>query len=633
MNRRFGPALLAFALVAADLLRPSLEPGIPVFQAALVLLAVAVVWRMFLRDLVGGGERWALLTLLALCSFLYLRHPRSLDADGIHYFAFARSLIGDRDLELANDYALLGQEIHAPNVLPIGAPLVWGVLLLPLYVLLSGVGAVFGFTVSGAEPAFVAGACLVSITLGCAGLFLLYREFRGHLDPLASLLTVLLVWFGSPLRFYMRVLPSFAHAIEFFAAVLVLFTARRLGETGASSWALRSGLACGLVYLVRSQDGLLLIVPAVFIFDAWLGHRKLDRMVREGALVLGGFASLAWIQSAVWLSMFGTPFLVPHKLLHGEAFATPDAPKLLEMLFSDRGGLFATYPVTLLAIAGLPLALRRSRPWAAAAMIVVLLQWRLNASIFDWYQVRRFTGTIPLIALGLAVVTPRLARAGVLAGSLLVLLVHQYDVAIDALRPLPGAPVPVRMALKETSDSIAAGVYESLEPWAPGLAVAALEGYTGSSLLLAGRSDLDLARDDWWMRLPRPARRFSAVETEDGALCRFVDGREGRLWLPLRGRGELRISFEIRALETETPQKFELEVNGRSLGRLEIAPAWQTVRFILPAEVRREGVNEIVLKFEQAPLFFRVRGYGARAYRAAAIRKITFHRGETAAGS
>ena len=282
---------------------------------------------------------------------------------------------------------------------------------------------------------------------------------------------------------------------------------------------------------------------------------------------------------------------------------------------------------------GLPLALRKSRAWAVAAMIVLLLQWRLNASIFDWYQVRRFTGTVPLLALGLLVITPRLARAGVLAGALLLLLVHQYDVAIDSLRPLPGKPVPVQAAVRETADSIAAPVYQGLEILSPRVAVAFFEGYTGSPLLTTGRSDLDLALQDWWMRLPQPARRFSAVETEDGSLCRWIDGREGRLWLPLRGQGELRISFEIRAMETETPQKFEVEVNGHSLGQQEIAPAWQTVRFVLPEAAWHAGTNEVVLKFEQAPHFFKVRGYGARAYRAAAIRRITFHREEPRAGS
>lgn len=625
MIRRFGPALLALALVAADLIRPSLGTDTPVLQVILTFVGVALLWRGRLQDLRAGGERWGLLLLLALFAALYLRHPRSLDADGIHYFTYARSLIADRDLDLANDYALLGHTMEARNVLPIGAPLVWSVLLVPLYLLLSLAGSVFGFTVTGAEPVFIAAACLVSVVLGCAGLLLLYRELRIDIAPQAALLAVLLIWFGTPLRFYMRVLPSFAHAIEFFAGVLVVVASRRLREGGGAARAFRAGLACGVVYLVRSQDGLLLLVPAIFSFDAWLGHRRFGRMVREGVATLMGFLSLAWVQSAVWWSMFGTPFLVPHKTIHGEAFAAPAAPKMLEMLFSDRGGLFSTHPVALVAVLGLPFLLRKHRAWAVAALLVLGLQWRLNASIFDWYQVRRFTGTIPLIALGLQAITPALARAGVLAAAVLVLLVHQYDVAIDALRPFPGSPVPVRLAIEETADSLAYPLYRGLEAVSPPVAVAFLEGYTGSSLLQGGRTELDLARADWWLRLPVRARRFSEVETEDGSLCRFVEGREARLWLPLRGHGELRLSFEIRAMETESPQKFEVVVNGESLGEQVIAPTWQTVRFILPARARREGDNEIVLKFSEAPHFFQLRGYGARAYRAAAIRMIIFH--------
>ena len=71
--------------------------------------------------------------------------------------------------------------------------------------------------------------------------------------------------------------------------------------------------------------------------------------------------------------MFGTPFLVPHKVLHGEDFARPAAPKLLEMLFSDRGGLFATCPVALVMILALPFAWRRARPWVLSAIIVGIL--------------------------------------------------------------------------------------------------------------------------------------------------------------------------------------------------------------------------------------------------------------------
>ena len=95
--------------------------------------------------------------------------------------------------------------------------------------------------------------------------------------------------------------------------------------------------------------------------------------------------------------------------------------------------------------------------------------------------------------------------------------------------------------------------------------------------------------DDWWVRLPRPARRFSEVEPKTVHCAgSWMDARR-RLWLPLRGRGELRISFEIKAMESETPQKFEVVVNGISLGQQEIAPAWQTVRFVLPETAWQRG--------------------------------------------
>jgi len=79
-------------------------------------------------------------------------------------------------------------------------------------------------------------------------------------------------------------------------------------------------------------------------------------------------------------------------------------------------------------------------------------------------------------------------------------------------------------------------------------------------------------------------------------------------------------------METETVQTFEVEVNGRGLGRHEISPVWQTVRFTLPETGWREGTNEVVLKFEHTVHFFQTRGYGARTYRAAALRRITLHR-------
>src|SRR5262245_18221872 len=50
MNRRLGYALLGFALFAADLMRPSLPQGVTLFQAVLVLVALAAACHFWFAE-------------------------------------------------------------------------------------------------------------------------------------------------------------------------------------------------------------------------------------------------------------------------------------------------------------------------------------------------------------------------------------------------------------------------------------------------------------------------------------------------------------------------------------------------------------------------------------------------------
>ena len=64
---------------------------------------------------------------LALSAFLiptYVDHSRNMESDGIHYYAYLRSLLFDGDLDLRNEYGMLGWANTAHrNVLPVGAPI------------------------------------------------------------------------------------------------------------------------------------------------------------------------------------------------------------------------------------------------------------------------------------------------------------------------------------------------------------------------------------------------------------------------------------------------------------------------------------------------------------------------------
>jgi len=634
--KRGGPLLGALLVLSAlDLARAQLGPAVRPWQWAAGLLAFVML--RFWQRARGVTLRQGLpaLVLAALLLPTYVAHTQRLGSDGINYYAFLRSALFDHDLALTNDFRLLGSDYSSPDVLPVGAPILWSPLVLLVHLGWQATRLLGAPAPTGVEPIYQAAVCQATLLYAGAGLFLLLGVLRRFFSPSTALWTTVLCWVGSPLRFYLSVLPSLAHGTEFLAAVLVLRAYLTLRDRPDRRSAIWMGAACGLVFLVRSQDGILLGLPAIELgLRLWRGPDRRATLWLGGAVVVT-FVLTALPQLLVWQHMFGTPFLVPHKVLHGEAFMHLAAPELLGTLFSPRGGLFASYPILVLAIAGLlGLALRPRRgpleslggAYTLAVLPVLAIGWYVNSTVFDWYQVRRFTGLVPLMAPGLGLVIAPLSRVGVVLPMLLAFTAWRYDLAVDRLRPQPGGPVPVRAALVELADGLAQEGYRLLEPGAPRAAVALLSTYTGESFLSETASSLDLSQDAPWLRLPKPARHLSAPEVEDGVACRWVEDHDMRLFLPLAYRGGLVVSVEARALETERPQAMQLLWNGHRLGREEMLPAWKVYRFHVPAELLTAGTNELALEFERRPIFRRVRGFGPRKVRPAALSRLTLHR-------
>jgi hypothetical protein len=241
--------------------------------------------------------------------------------------------------------------------------------------------------------------------------------------------------------------------------------------------------------------------------------------------------------------------------------------------------------------------------------------------------VRRFTGVVPLLAPGLARALVPLSRIGVAGLALLSFLVLRYDLAVDARRSLPGQPVPVQAALVESADGLARDAYALLEPWVPGAAVRLLSSYTGDALLDDEVSDLDLGGDPSVLSLPLRARYLSEPTFEDGERCRWVRDRYTRIFLPLGFDGDVFVTVRARALETREPQVMEALWNDRSAGRSEMAPEWAEYRFRVPKEAVRLGTNQLVLRFERAPLYYRIRGAGPHEVRPAALSWLRLQRG------
>ena len=171
----------------------------------------------------GLREAWPTLLLAAFLVPTYMDHSRNMESDGIHYYSYLRSVVFDHDLDLRNDYELLGWANPAHrNVLPIGAPILWSPLVLVVHLAREAARLFGAGPPNGVEPVYQGAACLATLAYGAAGLFLLSGVLRRWAFAAAAFWATVLCWIGSPLRFYLSVLPGLAHGAEFFAAVLVL---------------------------------------------------------------------------------------------------------------------------------------------------------------------------------------------------------------------------------------------------------------------------------------------------------------------------------------------------------------------------------------------------------------------------
>jgi hypothetical protein len=386
--------------------------------------------------------------LAALLLTLPLVTPKIRGADEIEYFSYLRSAVFDHDLEFGNEYEhfyardprglagfkatfldlrerATGRHI---NFASLGSALLWS----PFYLLAHA--AVLAARALGADvPAdgfarpYVVAVGYASWAYAMAGLVLVYRalvDFGAFDETAAAWTTAALLW-ATPLLYYVTLAPAFSHAVSFFVIALLVWLTLRFRRDGFTAGrAAGLGAVAGLAALVREQDGLLIVVPALVIaIDGWRA-RRFSRTLGHLA-VLGGTAVIAFApQLLAYRAVnggFGPSRLVARKM----DYASPHA---LEVLFDPGHGLFVWAPLLLLAASGLGLALRRARRGDAAVVLALtaglLLQVWINGAVESWTQAgafgsRRFVAATALLAWGLAALLaallPRLGRRAVAA--------------------------------------------------------------------------------------------------------------------------------------------------------------------------------------------------------------------------
>lgn len=401
--------------------------------------------------------------------------------DAVHYYVYLRSAVFDRDLAFRNDYVRLyrlrGDEpdlewVYEPtatgrtrNLMSIGPALV----SLPLYLattagLWASHQAGLGPPPDGYDRILQASTGLSGIVAATLGAWFAFVGARRLYGAEAAIWAVLAVWLASPALYYSLVSPTYSHAASMLACgALVATWVSTLGTHTARRYAVL-GLLGGFTALIRWQDAIFLLLPAL---DAiWHASRHREgrgpaRRYGRGALhlsICGATAVLAFLpQMVAWTILYGSPVLVPQ----GEAFMRWTAPELQATLFSTYRGLVTWTPVVGLALVGLALVPVKHRVAGLGLLAVFGITWYVNASVADWwggeaFGARRFVSCLPAFVIGLAALVDRLGwnsrRLAIASGMVTVhtlLLLVQYQAFLKGLRhiaPYPDTPYALWLA-------------------------------------------------------------------------------------------------------------------------------------------------------------------------------------------
>ena len=629
MRRILTPAVLAFAALAAVWLawlfrlppRPSpwliVTSGLPLLALASWQLArrAGVAWPAFIRTF---ADVHAIGLVLLYALGVQFADTHGISVDGVTYFAQLRSVVFDRDLDVAREFAYLQQPDRPNHVVPIGPIVVW----LPLYLTVAAVDALAraaGVSAAPADPvalglgvAYVRAAIVSSFAIGAAGLVALQLCLRRRFSRTVALAATVLLFGATPLYWYMVYEPSMTHAASFgFVALFVAASAVWVprGATGRESIAL--GALIGLAFLARSQEALFAIFPGVLALTGAAPAADRIRAARRLAgWALVGALPLIVIQLAHSYVLFSR---YEYTLWGAGGYLNLWQSRWADTLFSSWHGFLSWTPVAYVAVAGTVAYLRRDWRWAASAIGILLITAWVNGATQDWaggwsFGGRRFTSALVMLAPGLAlVIEAALRRPALVVAPLVAMLLywnHLLMVQYTAGLLPKDEPVSFGRIVRQQAElhTRAPYFYPFAFPanvwfaWREGLPVDKYDVLAPEPL----RPSIDLVFD-------RKVEKFllggwDVPGGDEWGSCWWIGGTPATLALPLTlpaGRDvEIRVQTRTRFEEPSVRARLALDVNGREAGTFDAGvPDATTATLMVRAAgspgLFRDGYNQV----------------------------------------
>ncbi len=368
------------------------------------------------QHLISGpkGVKVTLLCLFLASLFMlsgrFLITKSVMGGDAVIYYINIKSILYDGDLDLRNDYEHF-DKLTSPytgnrkidripkinpdtGMLPILYPIGNVILLAPFFfighlsaLMLQSLG--FAVIADGFSDIYQISVALGSLIYAFLGLVVIYRIGIRFFDSQTALFGTLLIWAGTPLIYYMTMESLMSHALSMFIISVFMYCWLLAREHKLWYLWLALGVSGGLITIIRYQDGLFLIIPALGLAMDWIkGVSKTDKLndlirffvFALGILVIASFQF--YVNYVLNGSILSTGYTVegyhPQNL-----FKYWSSPKFFSMLFSPESGLLLWAPIVSFSLFGLYKLYKDDRGLSIPFLFPILLQFYIVASWHD----------------------------------------------------------------------------------------------------------------------------------------------------------------------------------------------------------------------------------------------------------
>jgi hypothetical protein len=342
--------------------------------------------------------------------------------DPVGYYSWARSILIDGDLNVANEFAHYGMGGDVPttptgykhNQWPAGSGVMW----LPFMGLAHWVtrDATGGFAAipDGYGGPYVWAASMASTLFGLGALLLIYFLAKKLFGNFVALLSTMVVWLSTPLVYYQYHEPLFAHANDvFWNTFFVVMWWFGHQHRRQPVWMVGLGAIIGAAVWVRTQNIILLFVVMLEIgYDVMMTllrgewRTSFRRLAVQILSFTSGFLMLAGPLMLFWRVIYGAWVVNTYQATGGGTFDWR-APHLLDVLASTNRGLFVWAPITILSVVGMRWLYKTNRRLTFVLGGVALFQLYVVGSWSHWaggaaFGPRFWIALTPLFVLAIA---------------------------------------------------------------------------------------------------------------------------------------------------------------------------------------------------------------------------------------